>query len=193
MTNPLPGEPEPNVRRGLAFALLGIPVSLTIFAIVGLVIGPITSFVAIAIPLVMSGLYVRGASGPLSAGARAPFAGITLVAMVVGTLVGLVAGFYNTFSAVGGDGGIVGSAFQTTVRNQFSNNTLENVIPIVFGLGIGIGTLVSVLRGNAGALRRGGRPIMSRAPVEVDATSPVANQSSPGILLNGKPLDPKEK
>ena len=154
MTNPL-SPPAANVRRGLAFSLLGVPVVVAVIVIIGLFVGPLATFAVIAVPLVIGGLYARGAGGPLSAEARVPFALISLVTMVMGTLLGLIAAFYNTFSAVGGDGGIFGSAFQTTVRNQFTDNTLENVIPIVFGLGLGIATLVSVLRGNVGAVRGG--------------------------------------
>jgi hypothetical protein len=211
VTNPLPqpAAPAPNIRRGIALALLGIPLSIAAFAIVGLVLGPLASFTAIAIPMVIGGLYAKGAGGLPSAGARVPFCVITLSAMVVGTLVGLVAGVYNTFSAVGGDGGVLGSAFQTTVRNQFANNPIENVIPILFGFGLGVATMVSVLRGNGGALRGTGRPLISRAPVVVDPaqpaqaiprlTSPTSTPppaaprvTLPGILLNGKPLDQKK-
>ena len=193
-----------NVGRGTLFALLAIPVAVAAFVIISGIFGLITGIVAIAIPYVSNWLYTKGAGAPLSRAGWAGYIGVTAAAIVLGVFAGIAASAWYVFSSVGGDGGILSSAFWTTVRYQFTTGLSDNITPILFGLGLGIVGIVSVVRGRA----FGNRAAANRlTPAQTDAVTdaaapaappappvpPAANQPSSGVMLNGKPVDPDKK
>lgn len=188
-------QPVENVGRGTTFALLAIPASLILFAIVGGLLGIVTGLAAIVVPYIAAWLYSKGAGAPLSKAGWPPFISISVVAIILGTVVGVVGGFYNAFTRVGGDGGLLGSAFWTTVRLQLTDNIDAYFFPIFVGLALGGAGIIAVLRGRhvkpAGkaTAKATGNPA-KRAVPPAAPTAPLQNKPSPGIILNGKPLDP---
>ncbi len=214
MTDPSAVPQPENVARGLTFTLLVIPFAVVASTLVGIIfgIGFFTGFVAVGMPTVASYLYLKGAGAPLTKPNAVGWVAISLVAIVVSIFTGIVAGAWNGFAAVSGDGGVFGSAFLRTVINQFTVNFDDTLIPIAIGLGLGVVSLVSVLNGPKAG--RGNRLTPEQTDALTDDTAasatpavpiapatqpiapparPIANQPSPGILLNGKPLDPDKR
>jgi len=201
------------MTRGLAFALLVIPASIVAFTIVGGVFQLITGFVAIIVPPIASWLYTKGAGAPVAGEARLPFILISAVAIVLGLFMGIAAATYSGFVSVAGQGGPFGSAYLRTLGAQFTTGFEDNLIPVLFGLGLGAVAIFSVLRGPRPAA--GTAPSAPAAPETASAAPatlpsatlpsatlpsatlpsvpPTANTPSPGVMLNGKPLDPKQK
>lgn len=187
-----PAESTENVGRGATFALAAIPAAIIIFAIIGGLFQLISGIVAIVVPYIAAWLYQKGAGTPLTRKGWGPFVAVTAVAIMVGTLTGIIAATYAGFL---GKSGLFSSAFLRTLLGQFTTNFGDNILPILIGLGLGAAGIVSVLRG----------PRTRVAPVTPapDAAAPAApaappvppapNQPSPGIVLNGKPIDPQQK
>ena len=184
-------QPVENVGRGTTFALLAIPASLILFAIVGGLLGIVTGLAAIIVPYIAAWLYAKGAGAPISKAGWGPFIAISVVAVILGTVVGVIGGFYNSFTRVGGDGGLLGGAFWTTVRLQLTDNVDSNFFPIFVGLALGGAGIIAVLRGRQAKPtgRAPGVPAKRTVPPAAP-TAPLQNKPSPGIILNGKPLDP---
>ena len=194
------------MTRGLAFALLVIPASIVAFTIVGGVFQLITGFVAIIVPPIASWLYTKGAGTPVPREARGPFILISAVAIVLGLFMGIAAATYSGFVSVAGQGGPFGSAYLRTLGAQFTTGFDDNLIPVLFGLGLGAVAIFSVLRGPrpaagtaapaapepASAAAPATKP-STAAPATLPSAPPAANAPSPGVMLNGKPLDPKQK
>lgn len=205
-----------NVGRGVAFALLAIPAAIAIFAVLAGVFGIVSWIAAVVIPYIAGWLYTKGAGAPVGKAGRGAYIGIAGIALVLGLAVGIIGGFYRSFSRVGGDGGVLGNAFWTTVRYQLTVNVADNIFPVVLGLAIGLIGIVGVVRGrplNSNRRRRGpGNLAQSNMPGALGGTQPDApfpsptapvpppaaaprapNQPSPGIILNGKPFDPDKR
>ena len=194
-----------NVSRGLLFSLGAIVVAIVGYIILSGIIGIygyITGIVAIAIPLVGVWLYTKGAGAPPKAG-RMPWVGIMIAAIVLGALTILVASGWYTFSRFG-KGGILSSAFWTTVGR--SAGEIDVILPVIIALAAGGFGIYSSLRrkpavGAAqapaaspfGSAAPGAAPIAPPAPGTPTATPPVAPPPaapSPGVVLNGEPVDP---
>lgn len=200
MTVDSPIAPTENVSRGALFALGAIPAAMLGFGLLGVLLGGIGGIIAIVVAPIAGWLYAKGAGAPLTRQGWGPFIGISAAAVILGIATGIVAATYNAFTTVGGDGGLFGSAFATTLRNQLTNNLENLAFPLIIGLGLGAAGIVSTLRGNA---RLGNRVAPTPAPVQApDATTPAApaaplppapNTPSPGVMLNGKPLDTDKK
>lgn len=202
-----------NVTRGALVTLLAIPIAMIAFIIVGAVFGGISGIAAIIVPYIAARLYRAGAGAPLSRAGWVPFIGIAGAAILIGTFTGIAAGAWRAFTSVGGQGGILGSPFWRTVSYQFTDGLGDNAIAILIGLGLGTVGISSVIRGRTAGARtgfgRGGRvspeqvaavysqpdPSTPAPPAAPSApTPPIApNATSPGIILNGKPLDPDKK
>ena len=206
MTDQTHTPPIGDVARGSAFALLTIPAAIAAFAIIGGVFQFITGFVAIIVPYIAAWLYQKGAGAPLTRSGWAPFILISAVATILGLFTGLATAAYSAFLAVGGNGGPFGSPFLRTLVTQLTRGFDDNVIPILFGLGLGAVAIVSVLRGPRTPANRASTAVAPAAPAPAvpapqptppasttSPSAPVANQPSPGIMLNGKPLDPNKK
>lgn len=185
--------PTENVGRGTTFALLAIPAAIIIFAIFAGLFQLISGIAAIVIPYIAAWLYQKGAGAPLSRAGWGPFIGVSAAAIVLGTISGIVAATYAGFL---GKSGLFSSAFMRTLLNQFSGNLGDNVVPLLIGLGLGAVGIASVIRGPRRAAQLA-TPTATDAPAPAAPPAvpapPAANQPSPGVMLNGKPVDPTQK
>jgi hypothetical protein len=106
----------------------------------------------------------------------------------------------------------VNPAFWRTVGNQFTTNLGDNVVPILIGFVLGAVGIVGIIRGRGIGGSRFGQASGRIAPQDVASYTadpavpnphvvdpaappapPTANAPSPGIILNGKPLDPDKR
>lgn len=212
MTNPTPTQPAvENVTRGAVFALAAIPASIIIFALAGGFFG-INGFPAIVVPYIAGWLYATGAGAALTRRGWLPYILISLVAVVVGLIVGLFAAAFHSYTQVGGDNPFAPQVF-TTAMNQLRN--FDGVLWILVGLGLGVAAIVGTVRGvnrtaqsgrltpaqtqqladEAAASQNAGvvAPPAPPAPPAAPAAPAAPNQPSPSVLLNGKPIDPNAK
>ncbi|MEO8094139.1 MAG: hypothetical protein ABI632_04305 [Pseudolysinimonas sp.] len=202
-----PSAATENVTRGAILSLLAIPAAVILFAIVGGIFGGVSGIAAIAVPYVAAALYRFGAGAALSRAGWLPFIVISAIAVLVGTFSGIAASAWQLFNSVGGKNALVNPAFWRTVGNQFTTNLGDNFIGIAIGLVLGIVGIVGILRGRTIGTPAGGRV----APADVaalenpyagDATAaaappvppapPAPNAPSPGVILNGKPIEPEK-
>lgn len=217
MTDTAAPSAREKVLPGSLLALLAIPLGIVAYAIVGGILGDQISFVLGAISAFLPGvaalLYRKASGGTLKAG-KVPVVLISIVAIVLGVGAGLVATVWSGFSGVNHQSGIFSAAFATTFASKLTSGSL--IIQLLIGLGLGVVGVLAMLRtpastpsptaaplGNAQAdavvnapLPPGTAP--AGTPLFGDAVAPPAapvapssNAPSPGILLNGKPLDPK--
>jgi hypothetical protein len=177
-----------NVSRGLLFAAAAIPLAILGFALIAGLLGGIGGFIAVAVPLVAARLYATGAGAPLGRAGLGPFVVIAAVAVVLGVATGVLASAYNSFTSVGGDGGLANPAYWTTVRHTFSD--LDAAFPVLIGLVLGLAGIVVTVRSALGAARATAPALATPA---APPAPPAANAPSPGIILNGEPLDPDKK
>lgn len=138
--------------RGLGLAALAIPLGVLAGALVGS-LGVIGGLAAVVVGPAAGWLYAKGAGAPLRQAAWVPFLLIGLVGVLAATAAGAIGEAYAAFSAVGGDGGLFGSVFATTVATKLANGDL--LLPILVGLGLGVIGVFGALRGPIGA----GRPM----------------------------------
>ena len=174
-----------NVSRGLLFAAAAIPLAILGFALIAGLLGGIGGFIAVVVPLVAARFYARGAGAPLSRAGLGPFVVIALVAVVLGVAAGVLASAYNSFTTVGGDGGLANPAYWTTVRNTFSD--MDAAFPVLLGLVLGLVGIVVTVRTALAA------PSTTPPALTTPPTPPAPNAPSAGIILNGEPLDPNKK
>ncbi len=188
--------PTENVTRGILVTLLVIPLAALAGILIGAV-GLIEGLAAIIVGPAAGWLYAKGAGAPLSRRGWVPFLAISVVGVAVAILAGIVASAFRAFQAVSGDGGLFGPAFRTTLTNAFTSGNAT--FPLLLGLALG-------LIGVFGALRSRTTPSGRIAPEAMaarDAAAPVTptppaaplppNTPSPGVILNGEPLDPDAK
>ena len=194
-----PAAPSENVGRGATFALLAIPAAIIVFIIVGGVLQfTFAGIASIVVPYIAISLYTRGAGAPISRKGWGPFIAVAAVAVIIGTFTGIIALAYARYL---GHEGILSAPFLRTVGNQIASP--DGAIALVVGLGIGAAAIVGAIRGPRGRVATpAGAPAAPAAPPAPASTTPppaappappVPNQPSPGILLNGKPIDPKQK
>lgn len=179
-----PTVPSENVGRGLALATLAIPVGVIAGALVG-ALGLIGGLAAIVVGPAAGWLYTKGAGAPLRRSAWLPFLLIGAVGILAATAAGAIGEAYAAFTAVSGDGGLFGSAFATTVATKLANGDL--LLPILAGLGLGVIGLFGALRGPAAT---GSSTAAEVAAVPEPPVAPTPNAPSPGVILNGEPVDP---
>lgn len=201
MTDQPAQQPTENVGRGALAAALAIPLGIVALGLVGWLLpyGYIVAVFSVAIPSVAVFLYTKAAGAPLSRKGWAPFIVITVIAVVLGSLSGAVAGMFQRFLAVGGDGGLLGQAFGSTLRN----NAEDFLLFVGIGIALGVVGLVTALRnknatgnrlapgtfpGSTAAAAPAAPPAAPAAP-----TPPVPNAPSSGVILNGEPVDPDKK
>jgi hypothetical protein len=222
LTTPSPADAATeNVNRGLLFSLGAIAAAIVGYAILSGVIGIygyVTGIVAFAIPLFGSWLYTKGAGTGPKAG-RMPWIGIMAAAIVVGALTVVVASAWYAFSRVGGDGGLFASAFWRTVVRAAGNG--EVILQVVITLAVGAFGIFAALRdrkkaavtaapaaspfGNTATPAASpfettpdGAPAQVAPPAPGTPVPPVAPpaapaQPSPGVVLNGEPVDPDKR
>ena len=188
--------PTENVTRGILVTLLVIPLAALAGILIGMV-GLIEGLAAIIVGPAAGWLYAKGAGAPLSRRGWIPFLAISAVGVVVATLVGIVASAFRVFQSVSGDGGLLGSAFRTTVTNVFTSGNAT--FPLLIGLGLGLVGVFGALRQRSTPSGRIPPASMPGADAAAPATPPAPaaplppNTPSPGIILNGEPLDPDAK
>ncbi len=194
-----------NVARGALLALLTIPAAVIAFAVVGSIFGGISGIAAIVVPYIAAFLYRVGAGAPLSRAGWVPFIAISAVSILVGTFAGVASSAWSAFNSVGGKNALVNPAFWRTVGNQFTTNLSDNLVAILIGVVLGTIGIVSIVRGRGIGSRFGTQASGRISPEDVAAyeeptptaptppAPPSANTPSPGIILNGMPLDPDKK
>jgi hypothetical protein len=182
--------------RGILVTLLVIPLAALAGILIGAV-GLVEGLAAIIVGPAAGWLYAKGAGAPLSRRGWIPFLAISVVGVGVAILAGIVASAFRAFQAVSGDGGLLGPAFRTTLTTVFTSGNAT--LPVLIGVGLG---LVGVF----GALRSRTTPTGRISPESMaarDDAAPVTpappaaplppNTPSPGVILNGEPLDPDAK
>jgi hypothetical protein len=187
VTETTPASPADKLNRGVGFASLVIPLAVIAAAIVGS-IGLNGGFAAVIVGPAAAWLYAKGAGAPLRRAAWIPFLIIGVVGVLIATAAGTVAEAYAAFTAVSGDGGLLGSVFATTLSTKLANGDL--MLPILVGLGLGAIGLFGALRGPTTATTVA--PAAPAAPA-AGPSAPTPNAPSPGVILNGEPLDPDAK
>ena len=188
MTETAPASPGDKLNRGVGFASLVIPLAVVAAAVVGS-IGLNGGIAAVIVGPVAAWLYGKGAGAPLRRAAWIPFLIIGVFGVVLATAAGTIAEAYAAFTAVSGDGGLLGSVFATTLSTKLANGDL--MLPILVGLGLGAIGLFGALRGPTTASTVA--PAAPAAPAAGPTAPPAPNTPSPGVILNGEPLDPDTK
>lgn len=183
-----------NLGRGLAFAALAIPAAILAFAVIASLFGIITGLIALAVPYLSVWLYGKGAGAPLERAAWLPWGAVTAVAVILGIISSFVAGIYAAFTAVGGDGGPLGPVFLSTLSRQLGASVGDNMLPVLLGVGLGAVGITGVIKqSRARAAQPADVAAPLTPPVQAPPAPPAPNQPSPGVMLNGQPLDPDGK
>ncbi|WP_010203910.1 hypothetical protein [Salinibacterium sp. PAMC 21357] len=201
MTEVLDPAPRPySFGRGVAFALLAIPLAVAVTTVLAsLGFGFASAFAAVGM-LAVFALFTFGSRRKAISGAG--FALSTLIgaiAVTLGFISGYLAAVYRSFISAGDKGGVFGSVFARRVELQLSNSILEALIPALLVIVFSIILVVSAGR-SALAARREAADVHTADTVDgsgvpdADAAAPAnapasaTPRSSPGILLNGEPL-----
>jgi hypothetical protein len=181
----------------MLFTLLAIPLAIVVFAIVGTWGTYFVFIVSLFVPASAAFLYRAGSGGRLEKG-RPQFILVSIVAVVIGVATGIVATAFGRFSAVGGDGGLFGSVFQSTLLRSLG--TEEFLAQALVGLGLGIAGVFGALRSAKTLQDAATAPVIATdlpagtaapgTPIAPPAVTPPIAKPSPGIILNGEPLDP---
>jgi len=192
--------PVENVGRGTLVALLSIVVGVG-FALVGAwMFGSFAAIAAIVVGQAAIAFYARGAGTALSKAGWMPVIIISAVGVLLAAIAGAIGGIYFDFSKVGGDGGPFGEQFLTILGGKIERAPMDVLLPVLLGLGAGVVGIVSALRGpQTPPAQKGPRiakaPTASAEPTPENPTpeNPEITKPSPGIMLNGKPLEPDER
>lgn len=198
-----PTTAAPRIGRGTAFAILAIPIGIALAAAAGFLGGIIAGFAAGLVPVIAAGLYKRGAGAPVRQGGVLPFLLISIVGIPLAIFSSFLTVTYSAFSSVGGDGGFGSPVFWTTFQRLFSGSNFEAwAFPLIAGIGFGIMGIVASLRQNPAAQNAtviDATPADPTNPAPVNPTgsapveTPPSTPPSPGIILNGEPLDPNAR
>jgi hypothetical protein len=200
MTDSAPAQPAENVGLGTALALVSIPIGMLIFGLAGAV-GYFLFIVPIVIPAIAHWLYGRGAGAPLTRRGWVPFIAVSVVAVFLGVLTGLLV---SAFTATGSNLARFLPVVGTTLRYQIT----EQGLWVLLAIAIGVAGIVGVIRGPRPP--RGSAPqVADGSPISTDASAAVtgrpespaqapgatqpAQTPSPGVILNGKPLDDQQR
>ena len=190
--------PIENVGRGAAASVLAIPAAIILFAIAGSIF-EFWGVAAFLVPPIAAWLYAKGAGTPLTRRGWGAFIGINVVAIALGILAGIVGQAWAAFSSVGGNGGPFGAPFLHQVGNRFTSP--DTVLPLIIAIAVGAVAIVGVIRGPQNratpAAAPGTLPPATPAATTAPSAPPAApappvapNLPSPGVILNGKPVDP---
>ncbi|MGJ8720461.1 MAG: hypothetical protein ACSHW9_01330 [Salinibacterium amurskyense] len=195
VTEVLDPAPRPySFGRGIAFALLAIPLAVVVTTVLAsLGFGFASAFAAVGM-LAVFALFTFGSRRKAISGAGfALSAVIGTIAVIVGFISGYLADVYRSFISVGDKGGLFGSVFARRVELQLSNSLLEVLIPALLAIAFSIILIVSAAR-SAVAARRAAADVHTADASDAHpsdsggAPTSAAPHSSPGILLNGEPL-----
>lgn len=181
-------QPAENVGRGTLVALLAIPIGMIAFGLVG-AFGYFLFFIPIAIPYIAAWLYAKGAGAPLSRKGWAPWIIVTIVALVLSVATGLLS---TAFTAVGSNLARFLPVIGTTLRYQIEREGIW----LLVGIGLGVAGIIGVLRTKptvpAQLAPVGPQAAATPTAPAAPAAPPAPNQPSPGVVLNGEPLDPNK-
>jgi len=196
MTDTAPAQPAENVGRGTALALVSIPIGMLIFGLAGAV-GYFLFVVPIVIPAIAHWLYGRGAGAPLSRRGWVPFIIVSLVAVFLGVVTGLLV---SAFTATGSNLERFLAVIGTTMRYQLTNQGIW----VLAAIAIGVAGIVAAIRG--ARQPQGGAQPAETAPVvapdaavnpvpqaHVPAQSSTQQPPAQGVVLNGEPLDDSKR
>ncbi|TQO20361.1 hypothetical protein FB472_1992 [Rhodoglobus vestalii] len=113
-----------------------------------------------------------------------------LVVGIVATAVGVVAGFlsevFSSFDAVGGQGGLMGSVFAGRVEFRVNDRPEDALVPVGIAAFVAIVIIVKYAK----------EALATGRESSTSFSIPIADASSSGVLLNGKPLgeaEPKKR
>ncbi|MBH0023191.1 hypothetical protein [Salinibacterium sp. SWN248] len=201
MTEVLDPAPRPySFGRGVAFALLAIPLAVAVTTVLAsLGFGFASAFAAVGM-LAVFALFTFGSRRKAISGAGfALSALIGAIAVTLGFISGYLAAVYRSFISAGDKGGLFGSVFARRVELQLSNSILEVLIPALLVIVFSVILVVSAGR-SALATRREAADVQppdtwngssapdAHAAAPADAPASATPRNSPGILLNGEPL-----
>ena len=151
MSEPIAAQPIENVSRGSIFAAGAIPIAIVASALLGSFLGIASGIVALFVAYIAGFLYSKGSGGAVNGklvgpAGRVPYIVIAVVAILLGTITSVVSATYAAFTSVGGDGGLFGGPFMTTLTRQLGNP--ENFLfPVALCFVFGAVGIVSVVRG----------------------------------------------
>jgi hypothetical protein len=190
-------KPE-NVGRGTLFALASILLAILAFIIVGWAgIGLYGVVLAgLGLPFITAALYRFGSGGQLTRAGWVPFIVISAIAVVVGVVTGVIATVARQF----GGGGQMWSALWLNLKN-FDPARGGQGFFAVLGIALGVVGIILALRQKTPAQQIAQTTAQWTPPAApaADATTPPAPPAappaapSPGVVLNGEPVDPDKK
>jgi len=199
---------------GALLSVLAIPLAIAAAVFVGLLGTGIAAAVAAMGMFAAFHLFALGSHGPVARGRDFLFALIVgAIATVLGALSGLLSDAYTAFVSGGGTSGIIENLFAGRVELPFPSRLEEFVVPLTITAVLAVLAVVMnaakalaahrdaiVAKANAVAtsatnrLETSRNALSSSASTSANAANRFANHvmtinaSSPGTLLNGKPL-----
>lgn len=191
-----PTDKPENVSRGTIFALATIPIAIVVFAIFGY-IGIFPFIIGIATPFIAGWLYRMGSGGKLTRAGWVPFIVISMVSVALGVIAGAMGTVYKLF----GFGTQFGNALGINLRNFMPGGEgFFAVIGLILGI---VGIVITLRQANATPAQQiaantaqwtpppaaGSTP----PPAAPAGTTPPPAAPSPGVTLNGEPVDPDKK
>lgn len=200
---------------GAFLSVLAIPLAIAAAVIVGLLGTGVAAAVAAIGMFAAFQLFALGSRGPVSRGRDFLFALIVgAIATVLGAISGLLADAYTTFVAGGGTSGIIENLFAGRIELPFPSRPEEVAVPLTITAVLAVLAVVmnaakalavhrdnimakanTVATSTADRLATSRNALSSSASTSANAANQFANHvmtinaSSPGILLNGKPLE----
>ncbi len=216
MTQPSPSSlPSENLQRGVIFALIALPVGVVAWDILWGV-GFVASIVAFGVAYLASRLYRFGSGGRVSRNGAIAIAVITIGTLIIAFVSGFAVDLVGEYSRVTG-----ASIPESLVSGQFwgivfaSMTTGQALISLLLAAVFGALGCFSILRAafrqtrlladpNAAPTIVGPNSPSGAAPAQptlmspaapaipVPPVAPPAQASSPGIILNGEPVEPDQ-
>lgn len=208
-----------NFALGALLSVLAIPLAIAAAVVVGLLGAGIAATVAAIGMFAAFQLFALGSRGPVTRGRDFLFALVVgAIATVLGAVSGLLTDAYSSFVAGGGTSGILESILAGRVELPFPTRSEDVVVPLTITAALAVLAVVMnaakaigahrdalLAKANAVATSATNHLATSRTALTSSAknSANAANQftnhvmtintSSPGILLNGKPLGEQDQ
>ncbi len=192
-----PDAPPENVQRGVAFAVIALPLGIIAWDLLWSV-GFIASIVALGVAYLALRLYRVGSGGPIGRPGAIAVTVVTIVTLVLAFISGFAFDMVGLYSSQHGTSvpetlvtpGFWASVFASMASGQ---NAISFLLAGVFGLLGCFGILRTAFRQtrpqSAGSVLPGARLMY---PPQQDAP-PVPPAPPAGPTLNGEPLDPDKR
>jgi hypothetical protein len=207
-----------NYALGAFLSVFAIPLAMAAAVIVGLLGTGIAAIVSASGMFAAFSLFAFGSHGPVSRGRDFIFALVVgAIATILGAVSGLLTDAYSAFVSGGGTSGIIENLLAGRVELPFPTRPEEIVVPLTITAVLAVLAIVMnaakalavhrdalIAKANAVAtsatnhLDASRTALRSSAKNSANAANQFANHVmtinsvSPGILLNGKPLDEQE-